>query len=346
MGALPQPGSRVEVLIASPLEDELVQHIVDCDPRLRVTYRPDLLGTPRYPADHHPKVDRTPQQAAEWTDLLACAEVMFDVDQPSTEGLLKRAPRLRWIQSSSSGIGEWVRRLGLVESPITVTNAAGIHAAPLAEFVVFAMLYFARRWPRMVQEQRAHHWERCAIETLHGKTLGIVGLGRVGQHIACMAKPFGVRVIGTRRSASAIDGIDRVYAPNELSQVLQLSDYLVLIVPLTSETRALIGAQELAQLKSTAVLINIARGAVLDESALVEALRDGRIAGAALDVVAHEPLASDSPLWDMPNVLITPHSMSTAHDENARLVELFCDNLGRYLNSQPLRNQIDKVRGY
>ena len=162
-----ESGRTIEVLIASPLEAEHVQRIVDVDPRLRVTYRADLLAQPRYPADHHPKINRTVEQAAEWAALLARAEVMFDVDQPSADGLLKRAPRLRWIQSSSSGVGEWARRLGLVESPIVVTNAAGIHARPLAEFVLFAMLYFAKRWPRMVAEQRAHRWERCAIETLN-----------------------------------------------------------------------------------------------------------------------------------------------------------------------------------
>jgi phosphoglycerate dehydrogenase-like enzyme len=271
---------------------------------------------------------------------------MFDVDQPSTDGLLQRAPRLRWIQSSSSGVGEWVRRLGLVESPVVVTNAAGIHALPLAEFVVFAMLYFAKRWPRMVDEQRAHHWQRCAIDTLDGKTLGIVGLGRVGQHIARMAKPFGLRVIGTRRSGTEIEPVDRVYPPGELTSVLRESDYLVLIVPLTAETHTLVGAAELREMKPTAVLINISRGTVVDEDALIDALHERRLAGAALDVVAHEPLSPESRLWDLPNVLITPHSMSTAYDENARLVDLFCENLRRYLAHEPLLNEFNKVRGY
>jgi len=155
-----------------------------------------------------------------------------------------------------------------------------------------------------------------------------------------------MRVIATRRSGAPEPLVDRLFPPTELQTVLEQSDFLVLCVPHTSETEGLIRARELALLKPSAVLINIARGIVLDEPALIDALRSGRLAGAALDVVAHEPLAAESPLWDMPNVLITPHSMSTAYAENELLVDLFCDNLRRYLAHEPLRNQIDKVRGY
>jgi glyoxylate/hydroxypyruvate reductase len=338
----------VNVLLASPLEPRLVERIAAVDPRLHLTYRPDLLGRPRYAGDHFPPIQRTPDQAAEWAHLLSQAEVLLDVDQPSTADLLHRAPRLRWIQTSSSGVGEWIRRLGLVESPVVVTNAAGMHARPLAEFAVFAMLYFAKRWPRMVEEQRAHHWERCAIDTLESKTLGIIGLGQVGRTVARLAKAFDMRVIGVRRSAAAaaVDGVDQVYAADALVEVLSQSDDVVLSVPHTPETVGMIGARELAAFKPSAVLINIARGTVVDESALIEALRAGRLAGAALDVVTSEPLSADSPLWDMPNVLVTPHSMSTAYTENDWLTDLFCDNLRRYLEHQPLRNVVDKVRGY
>src|ERR1700716_1415565 len=234
---------------------------------LDVVYRDDLLAPPRYPGDHHPHVQRSPEQAAEWAALLSQAEVLFDVDGPSTSDFEARVPRLRWIQASSSGIGEWVRMLGIVDSPIVVTNAAGIHSVPLAEFVLFAMLYFARSWPRMLAEQRAHHWERCAIETLEGKTLGIVGLGNVGRTAARLAKPFGMRTIGMRRSpgASTEDDVDAVYGPDGLTTVLRESDYLALCVPHTGETVGMLGAAENASIKRGAVLINIARGSVLDE---------------------------------------------------------------------------------
>jgi glyoxylate/hydroxypyruvate reductase A len=335
----------INVLLASPLEADLVERIQGVDARLRVTYRADLLGNPRYPGDHFPPVQRTPDQAAEWARLLGEAEVMLDVDQPSTSDFLQRVPRVRWIQSSSSGVGEWVRRLGLLDAPITVTNAAGIHAMPLAEFALFAMLYFAKRWPRMAAEQRAHHWERCTIDTLAGKTVGIVGLGQVGRTVAQLATPFGLRVIGIRRGAGE-SNVDHVQLTSELGTLLSVSDYVVLSVPHTSETAGMIGKDQLAQLKAGAVLINIARGNIVDEPALIDALTSGRLGGAALDVFSREPLAVDSPLWDMPNVLVTPHSMSTACDENVRLTDLFCDNLRRYVNGKPLRNVVDKFRGY
>jgi phosphoglycerate dehydrogenase-like enzyme len=340
----------VTVLLASPLEPALVERIAAVDPaRLEVVYRGDLLGQPRYPGDHFPPIERSPAQAAEWARLLAQAEVMLDVDQPSTTDFLQRAPRVKWVQSSSSGVGQWIQRLGLTEAPVLVTNAAGMHARPLAEYALFAMLYFAKRWPRMAHEQRLHHWERCAIDTLEAKTLGIIGLGHVGQAVARLAEPLGLRTLGVRRSGPAggpLEAVEQVYAPDQLATVLAASDYVVLCVPYTAETVGLLGPRELAALKPSAVLINIARGSVLDEPALIEALQAGRLAGAALDVVGHEPLAPDSPLWDLPNVLITPHSMSTACTENEWLVALFCDNLRRYLAGAPLRNLVDKRRGY
>jgi glyoxylate/hydroxypyruvate reductase A len=338
----------INVLIASPLAPELVERIVSLDPRLNVTYRADLLGQPRYPGDHFPPILRTSAQAEEWAALLAQAEVMLDVDQPSISEFRRLATNVRWIQSSSSGIGEWVRRLGIVETDVVATNAAGIHARPLAEYVIFAMLYFAKSWPRMAAEQRARHWQRCAIETLEGKTLGIIGVGRVGGTVAKMAKTFGVRTLGVRRTSNgpSSSDVDTTYPPDGLREVLRQSHYLALCVPHTSETIGMIGAAELACLPAGAVVINVSRGSIVDESALIELLQAGHLGGAALDVVAREPLAADSPLWQMDNVLITPHSMSTAVDENARLTELFCDNLRRYLDGQPLRNVVDKQKGY
>lgn len=340
----------INVLIASPLDQELVARIAAVDSRLAVTYRPDLLGRPRYPADHTPPIFRTPAQAAEWAALLGVAEVMLDVDQPSVADFVRKAPNARWIQASSSGIGEWVKRLGIVDSQIVVTNAAGIHSRPLAEFAVFAMLYFAKNWSRMAAEQRVHHWERCAVDTLANKNLGIVGLGRVGRTVASLAKAFGMGVLGVRRTPRSVgdDAVDVecIYGPDALHEVLRQSHYLVLTVPYTSETAGMIGRAELASLPQGAVLINIARGSIVDESALIQALQSGHLGGAALDVVAREPLAQDSPLWQMDNVLITPHSMSTALDENVHLTDLFCDNLRRYLEGLPLRNVIDKRRGY
>jgi phosphoglycerate dehydrogenase-like enzyme len=345
-GASPE---TVRVLIASALEPALVERIRAVDRRLDVVYRPDLIGRPRYPADHTAPVDRTPAQAAEWARLVAEAEVMLDVVRTSERDLARQAPRLRWLQLSSSGVAQIVAHLGLGERPVVVTNAAGMHARPLAEFVLFAMLYFAKRMPRVLADQRRHHWERFALDTLPGKTLGIVGLGHVGRAIAALARAAGLRVVAVRRTPGAAaesPDVDAVYSPGGLRPLLGESDYVVLIAPLTPETAGLLGKAELAAMKPGAVLINIGRGQLVDEPALIDALRSGRLGGAALDVFATEPLPQDSPLWDLPNVLVTPHSMSTALDENERLVDLFCDNLRRYLAGQPLRNVFDAARGY
>jgi glyoxylate/hydroxypyruvate reductase A len=209
----------VNVLLASPLADELVERIAAVDPRVHLLWRPDLLGTPRYPGDHYPPIHRTDAQSAEWRRLLGQAEVMLDVDQPSAPDIVRMAPRLKWVQSSSSGVGDWIRRLDLVEASILVTNAAGMHARPLAEYVVFVMLYFARRWPEIAAEQRARHWQRRAVDTLEGKTLGVVGLGNVGRMVAKLARPFGMRVVGTRRSGADAD-VDQVFTPDRLDTVL------------------------------------------------------------------------------------------------------------------------------
>jgi phosphoglycerate dehydrogenase-like enzyme len=341
---------HIRVLITSPLDPKLVERIAAVDPRLSVVYRPDLVGQARFPGDHSNPVNRTEAQKAEWASLLAEAEVLFDIDRPSGADMPRLAPRLRWIQTTSSGVGEWVTRVGLVDSPVIVTNAAGVHAVPLAEFVLLSMLYFAKGMPRVIGEQRRHHWERFATESIRGKVLGVVGLGKVGQEIARQARINGVSVIGTKKSVQGIDprqlNVDELYPIHRLHDLLAVSDYVALSLPFTAETAGLIGEAEFQAMKPGAVLINVARGRIVDELAMIGALRSGHLAGAALDVTAVEPLPEDSPLWDMANVIVTPHSMSTEIHENERIVEIFCDNLRRYLAGKPLRNVIDKVRGY
>lgn len=341
---------RVHVLIGSPFEAEYVARVRAVDPRLHVVHRPDLLGRPRYHADHTgAPFTRTPEQAAEWDALLAETEVLFDFDRQTMHELPAKAPRLRWIQATSAGVGQLVWRLGLDRTDIIVTTASGIHATPLAEWVVFSMLWFAKDAPRLVADQRAHRWERFCAWELPGATLGLVGLGRIGSEVARLAKVLGMRVVALRRRGGAElpwGTVDALYPRERLDELLREADYLVLVVPHTPETERMLDRRRLGLLKPNCVLINIGRGQLVDEAALIEVLREGRIRGASLDVFETEPLPAASPLWDMPNVLINPHSASTSYRENERICELFCDNLRRYLAGEPLRNVLDKTLGY
>ena len=341
------------VLIASWLGDEHVRRIRDAAPAATVLHEPDLLPPPRYPADHSaPPIGRTAEQERRWRSLFARADILFDFDRANLAALPELAPRVRWIQATSAGIGTLMREHRLAERmPDTVfTTAAGIHAQPLAEFCLFAMLWFAKRGPKLIDDQRAHRWDRFAGTDLAGRTLLIVGMGAIGTELARVARAFRMRTIGIKRTADGVEPaslhVDELHAPHALRELLPRADVVALIAPHTPETERMIGARELALMRPAAVLVNIGRGVLVDEGALVQALREGRIAGAALDVFETEPLPADSPLWDLPNVLVSPHSASTSDGENARLVELFVDNLERFLEGRALRNVYRAERGY
>ncbi len=343
-----QPTPTYNVLIASYLEPEYVEQIRQVDPRLNVIYEPTLIPVPRYPADHTgAPLTRAAEEEAQWRVLLAKAEILFDFDYTHREELPDLAPNLRWLQASSAGIGQFVKRMGYAERlpEATFTTASGVHARPLAEFCMMALLVHYKRLTHILADQARHHWERYAATDLEGRTLAVVGLGRVGQEVARMAKGLGMRTLGTRVSGSS-EAVDQFFPAAQLHPMLAEADVVVLIVPHTPATDQLIDAAALAAMKTGAYLINIARGAVVDENALIAALQSGHLGGAALDVFATEPLPPESPLWTMPNVLVSPHSASTSDRENARLTDLFCDNLRRYLAGEPLRNVLDVARLY
>lgn len=335
------PRDDVTVLITSFLEAEHVRRIAAAG--VHVLYDAALVAPPRFAGDHsgRPGFRRTPEQEARYRAWLAEAEVHFDLDADLAPSFPTLAPRLRWIQATSSGIGPLVRRTGLDRSGVTITNAAGIHAVPLAEHALLALLYFVKDLPDRLRDQGAHVWERHSGRELRGTTATVVGLGAVGLEIASTLRAVGVRVIGVRRSPLGPDEVARVdeaVTPDRLREVLPRSDALVLIAPHTRETEGMIGATELRLLPPGAIVVNLARGALIDEGALIDALRRGHLGGAALDVAAVEPLPADSPLWDLPNVLITPHSAATVARENERLTDLFVENLRRYRAGVPLRN--------
>ncbi len=337
------------LLIATYLEPEHVARIRAVDPRLNVVYVPELIPQPRYAADHvgAPLV-RTPDEEARWQALLGQAEILFDFDHTHREELPELAPNVRWLQASSAGIGQFVKRMGYDERmPQTVfTTASGVHARPLAEFCMMAILMHYNRLLHILAEQQAHHWERYAATDLEGRTLAVLGLGRIGREVARMARALGMRTVGTRARGGDDGSVDRFYAPEDLHAMLGEADVVVVIVPHTPDTEQLIDGAALTAMRPGAFFINIARGMVVDEPALIAALQSGHLGGAALDVFAEEPLPPTSPLWDMPNVLVSPHSASTSDRENERITDLFCANLRRYLDGQPLENVLDTARLY
>ena len=341
---------RLNVLIGSSLEGVHVERIAAVGgDRVRVLFEPDLLPVPRYEGDHHGAPRQLgADELARWQSLVADADVMFDFDwlEPST--LPARAPRLRWVQATSAGIGEFLAHTGLAESDIRFTTAAGVHATALAEFALLGLLYFTKDLPFLQRRQAERHWERYTAESLAGRRVMIVGLGEVGREVARVCGALQMEVWGMRRSADGAvpPGVSRLIVREELRGALAGADALVLACPLTPETHRLIGADELAALPTSAILVNVARGAVVDEEALIATLAANRIRGAMLDVFEHEPLPSDSPLWAMPNVVVSPHSASTVADENGRIVEIFVDNLRRFLEGRPLRNEFVAERGY
>lgn len=266
------------------------------------------------------------------------------------------APNLRWLQCSSAGVDGLVPT-GILDadSGVIVTTAVGINTIPIGEYVFGSMLMFNRTWPEMVRLQDKHiwprsvNWYRLGGSELTDTTLGIVGLGSIGRRVAQLGRAFGMRIVATRRSAHEGErdpDVDELYPTSHLHEMLHESDYVVLSVPLTLETDGMIGEDELRAMKSNAYLVNIARGRVIDEAALIRALQEGWIAGAGLDVAAEEPLPSSSPLYSMPNVIITPHISGVSNRYGERLTALFADNLRRYCQGEPLRNRYEPERGY
>lgn len=262
--------------------------------------------------------------------------------------LTAQGKRVRWLHTASAGVDHVLTPALRAKANLTVTNSGSAFEIAISEFVLAWMLMVARRLPLLLERQRAHVWEWVPQQELHGATVGVIGLGPIGRGVAVRCKAFGMGTLGLRRRQEPVEGVDEVLTgPDGLARVLAESDYLVLAAALTDGTRSLLGADELARMKPGAWLLNIARGAMIDEPALIAALQKGTIAGACLDVFAREPLPTDSPLWDMPNVYVCPHSSSGWTDGlQTRQKQLFLDNLRRFKQGETLANIVDIARGY
>jgi phosphoglycerate dehydrogenase-like enzyme len=304
---------------------------------------------------------RTAKTLEELGDVWPGVEVLYTTSLvPSPEA----APDLRWVQGHFAGVEH------LLDHPllkrVTLTTASGIHASNMAEYTLMMMLAFGHRLKRLIEYQQRGEWPRNRWDLfvpteLRGATLGVVGYGSIGRETARLAKAFGMHVLATKRDAqttsdegwrlpglgdAGLEHVDQLYSPDQLTTMLGKCDFVAVAVPLTPETRHLIGAKELRAMKRDAVLINVARGGVIDEAALIEALRSGTIGGAGLDVFETEPLPADSPLWSSPNVVLSPHVSGFTPHYDERAMALFADNLRRYVNGGPLLNVVDVKSGY
>jgi glyoxylate/hydroxypyruvate reductase len=262
--------------------------------------------------------------------------------------MAKNCPNVRWVQASSAGIGQFMTRTHLDESDIVFTTAAGIHAIPLAEFALMSVLYFIKDMPALARWQHAHEWTRYTTRQVAGQKVAVVGLGQVGRRVVEVFSAVGADVwgIGRQGGTPSVAGASRVVAIKEMDAILPDIAALILCCPLTPETEGMIDERRLRLLPRGAIVVNIARGPVINEPALTAALQDGHLGGAGLDVFATEPLPTDSPLWDMDSVIVSPHSAATVEQENAVLTDLFCDNLRRWIDGAPLRNVYQPSRGY
>lgn len=314
----------LHILVLARVEERHLEMIRAVDPRVRVTAT----------ADTDQALETAPQ-----ADVIVAWQI--------PDAVLERAGRLRWIHATAAGV-DTLLFPAVAEGRVTLTSSVGIHTVGLPEHVMGLVLAFSRRLHVAVRHQTTHRWDRasCIGEEVAGKVLGVLGLGAVGRALAERAAAFGMVVIGTKRVPQPIPHVERVLPPEGTEEVLRNADYLVVLLPLTPQTRGFIDGRALGLMKRTAVLINVGRGPVVDEAALVAALRAGLIAGAGLDVFEREPLPADSPLYDLENVIITPHVSGASRTYFDRAIPLFCENLRRYLDGAAMLNVVDPARGY
>ncbi|MGD1120158.1 MAG: D-2-hydroxyacid dehydrogenase [Dehalococcoidales bacterium] len=336
---------RLNVLVIAPsfdrslphADDEVLRRIKAVNPKIKVTDASMLLMA-EFNGDNSRK--------AELDARLAEADILFGFIPP--QNITARAPRLKWFQVTSAGVDRH-RDTEIWRSRVIITGVSGIHATPIGEFVMGLMLMFVKETPLSFKMKQTREWQRYAPHVLRGKTVGIVGLGHIGREVARLSKAFGMKVIATRRStkkAGKARNVDLLLPQAQMKEMLAQSDFVALCVPLTPDTRHIIGEAEFKAMQPSAYIINIGRGNLIDEAALIRALDEKSIAGAGLDVTATEPLPKESRLWDFENVILSPHVSGGMEDYMLRAADLFCENLKRYLGGKKLHNVVNRKRGY
>ena len=302
----------------------------------------------RVPPDVKVVIGNTPEAFSKEA-LTEAKVVLFNGSLgPILQKIYPDLPNVEWLHCLSAGL-DAVLTPEMIQIPAPLTNSRGVYARSLSEFALAGMLYFAKNLNRMRETQRAQKWEQFDIEELHGKVLGIVGYGEIGRRTAERAKPFGMQVHILRRRPELAAGdplVDRVYGSDELGSLLAASDYLLVSAPLTAATRGMLGAAQLARMKSSAVIINLGRGPVVVEAALIDALRQEKIRGAVLDVFDQEPLPAGHPFYSLDNVLLSPHCADHTATWMEDAIQLFLENLELFRAGKPLQNLTDKGSGY
>ncbi|MDM4763013.1 D-2-hydroxyacid dehydrogenase [Galbitalea sp. SE-J8] len=346
---------RPRVVVATPLSPELCDLIVRAEPRIDLVCDQTLLPPMRHPADFEgdPGFTRSPTEQRAFDDLVDSADVLYgipDVKPGALHRTVNANPKLRWVHVMAAGGGGQVRAAGLTPTQldrIVFTTSNGVHGAPLAEFAVFGVLAGAKRLDRLRRDQVAHRWpERWMMRQVSEQTVLVLGLGGIGAHVVAKLTALGATVIGVSRHPIDLPGVDRIVSPDDLADVVGDVDAIVTSLPGTDSTARLIGAEVLERVKPGVTIVNVGRGTVVDEPALISALRDGRVGFAALDVVAEEPLSPESALWDAPNVLLSPHTAALSDTEDRLIAELFAANATRYIDGAPLLNRVNTVEFY
>jgi phosphoglycerate dehydrogenase-like enzyme len=331
----------VTFVVAYPwnADDALLAPLRAAFPDLEIVVQP-YLG--RF--GHHVP-DRSDELADEQLAVWARAEGTLALDLPADIGTI--APNLRWVQAIGAGIDHLDP--AALPDDCMVTNAAGVAAASIAEFAFGRLLAVWKRFDQIDELQRARQWKPTFGLLVEGRTLGIIGLGAIGTEVATRARAFGMTIIGTRRSYQPghdHPAVDELRGADDLHDVLARCDAVVMSAPGTPETENLFDKDAFAAMKPGALFCNVGRGSVVDEAALIDALESGHLGGAILDVTREEPLPADDPLWDAPNIWISPHSSASQERYTEKLLALFGDNLGRFRRGEPLRNVVDRAAGY
>jgi phosphoglycerate dehydrogenase-like enzyme len=346
---------RLSVAIAAPVPPDVPELLLQREPRIELRYDPDVLPPMRHPADFagDPSFTRTTEQQRRYEELLDGADALYgipDVDAAALRRVVEANPHLRWVHTMAAGGGATVKAAGLTDeqlNEIIFTSSAGVHSGPLAEFAIFGVLAGAKDFPRLARQQSERVWsDRWMMGQLAEQTVLVIGLGGIGRRVVELLAPFGGTILGTSRRSVTVDGVDEVVHPNQLVEVAGRVDAAISTLPGTDATADLLGADFFAALKPGATVVNVGRGTVIDEAALIDALSTGQVGFAALDVFTTEPLPSDSPLWSLPNVLISPHTAALSKHEDRRIAEVFCDNATRLLEGRSLRNVIDTEEFY